>query len=543
MYCDFFGFKELPFAITPNPRFIFLSKHHREAFAHLLYGIDSHAGFIEFTGEVGSGKTTTLRALLSQLDENKYRTAFIFNPSLSSDELLRSINREFGIQATGTIDELMHALNQFLLWENAFGRTIVLVIDEAQNLDPKVLEQIRMISNLETDTDKLIQIVLSGQPELATLLEGDNLRQLSQRITVRFQLAPLDFEDMQAYIDHRLEIAGGWKAVSISPPALKKILRYSNGLPRLINILCDRVLLVAYADETREISERMVSKAIRELQRDSKKTKKIRLSKILAACLLAVSLAGSGYLIGLNTKSELKSQNHSNNQQSKPPIYNLQVTNADLARDLGPQSEIATAIVGFNQLAKEWNVRVVSDYRGKSVKSGLEMIATRRGLRILQFNGTLGELRQIGLPCILELSLPGIKGSRYLALIAESNGHFVAALSQSDRKHLSVAEISGIWTGNAYIPWRNLYKLPDRIDLSANAAQIGKFQQMLVKAGAMNSKPTNAYDQTTIDAVKKFQASRNLPADGIPGHQTLLLLYRASRTVTEPSLTIKTEIP
>jgi general secretion pathway protein A len=537
MYCDFFGFKELPFAITPNPRFIFLSKHHREAFAHLLYGIDNHAGFIEFTGEVGSGKTTTLRALLSQLDENKYRTAYIFNPSLSSDELLRSINREFGIKITGSIDELMHALNQFLLWENAFGRTIVLVIDEAQNLDPKVLEQIRMISNLETDTDKLIQIVLSGQPELATLLEGNNLRQLSQRITVRFQLAPLDFEDMRAYIDHRLEIAGGWKAVSISPAALKKILRFSNGLPRLINILCDRVLLIAYADETRDISDRMVSKAIRELRRGKSSAKKQLTWKILAVFLLAVSLAGLGYLVGNRTISESQESAQPSNQKPKVSVNNLHASHAALARELGPQSEVASSIIGFNLLAKEWNVRPVTGYRDISVNRGLEVIAARRGLRILQFRGNLDELLQIDSPCILELSLPGVTGNRYLALIEHTNGQFIVGAPQSNYTHLSDSELTGIWTGRAFIPWRNLHKLPDHIELSSNAAQIGMLQQMLVQAGTLSSKPSNAFDHATREAVKNFQVSRHLPADGVPGPHTLILLYRASKSVTEPSLT------
>jgi len=164
MYCEFYGFREKPFNITPNPRFLFLSKHHREAFAHLLYGIDNHAGFIKLTGEVGTGKTTVLRTLFEQLDERGHRTALIFNPCLTAQELMRSINREFGIPWEGlNSSELLDSLNRFLLDENTSGRTVVLVIDEAQNLEPQVLEQIRLISNLETKTDKLIQIVLAGR--------------------------------------------------------------------------------------------------------------------------------------------------------------------------------------------------------------------------------------------------------------------------------------------------------------------------------------------------------------------------------------------
>lgn len=268
MYCEFFGFAEKPFTITPNPRFIFLSKNHKEVFAHLLYGVRTHCGFIEITGEVGTGKTTALRTLLNQLESDSYRLAFIFNPSLSALELLRGINAEFGIEsAAASAGELLGALNHFLLQENAAGRTVVLVIDEAQNLQPAVLEQIRMLSNLETETDKLIQIILVGQPELGAMLERTELRQLSQRITVRYHLRPMGFDDARAYIGHRLEVAGSRAAGLFTPRAMKRIFRYSRGYPRLINILCDRSLLIGYTENSREITVGMVDTAIRELQR------------------------------------------------------------------------------------------------------------------------------------------------------------------------------------------------------------------------------------------------------------------------------------
>jgi general secretion pathway protein A len=241
MYCDFFGFTEKPFAITPNPRFIFLSKNHKEVFAHLLYGIRNHCGFIEINGEEGTGKTTALRTLLNQLESDSYRLALIFNPSLSAQELLRSVNAEFGIESTApSVADLLSTLNSFLLRENAAGRTVVLVIDEAQNLQPEVLEQIRLLSNLETETDKLIQIILVGQPELGAILERPELRQLSQRITVRFHLRPMDFDDACAYIRHRLDVAGCRDSEIFSPRAIRKIYRFAKGFPRLINILCDR---------------------------------------------------------------------------------------------------------------------------------------------------------------------------------------------------------------------------------------------------------------------------------------------------------------
>lgn len=266
MYCTFYGFRESPFTITPNPRFLFLSDQHREAFAHLVYAVESRTGFVELTGEVGTGKTTLLRTFLNRLDSEGHRTALIFNPCLSSLELLHSINREFGLACqTDSRMELLQALNEFLLEQKVAGRRVVLVIDEAQNLPVEVLEQIRLISNLETETDKLIQIVLSGQPELLSVLARPELRQLNQRITVRYHLLPMDFPSMRRYIDHRMELAGRYRAAEFSSGALKRIYRFSNGVPRLVNIACDRALLIGFTEETRMISVDMAVQAVSEI--------------------------------------------------------------------------------------------------------------------------------------------------------------------------------------------------------------------------------------------------------------------------------------
>lgn len=296
MYTSYFGFTEKPFSLTPNPRYLFLSKHHREAFAHLLYGINNRYGFIALTGEVGTGKTTVLRTLLSQLQDDQYRTALIFNPCLSGAELLRTIAAEFGITTSGDqVSELLAELNRFLLTENSAGRTVVLVIDEAQNLKPDVLEQIRLISNLETTDDKLIQIILAGQPELDELLQRPELRQLNQRIAIRYRLHAMNLSETRSYIAHRMVVAGNLNGVTFSGSALRFLYFKSNGIPRMINIMADRCLLLAYGDEKRTISTKMAKRAIRELS-DSPDSIVVSYRWFLIGMLLGLLLLATSFI-------------------------------------------------------------------------------------------------------------------------------------------------------------------------------------------------------------------------------------------------------
>lgn len=267
MYEAHFGLTEKPFSLTPNPRFLYLSRTHQEALAHLRYGLENRVGFIAVTGEVGTGKTTILRQLFEQLDETRFRLAMIFNPRLSVMELLRNVNREFGLPARKRSNlALVEELNQFLLAENRAGRIPTLIIDEAQNLEADVLEQIRLLSNLETDSDKLIQIVLVGQPELDALLDREELRQLAQRIAVRCRLDPLLYEEASGYIRHRLQVAGVFGDL-FEEKAQVAVCRWSGGVPRLINVLCDRALLCAYADGRHRVSSADVRQAAAELDR------------------------------------------------------------------------------------------------------------------------------------------------------------------------------------------------------------------------------------------------------------------------------------
>ncbi len=313
MYCSFYGITEKPFSITPDPKFLYLGKTHKEAFAHLLYGIRERGGFIVVTGEIGAGKTTLCRALLSHLDEDTL-VAFIFNPTLSALELLKSINEDFGIASQGTTQkELIDELNRFLLEKRLEGKNTVLIIDEAQNLDEEVLEQIRLLSNLETETEKLLQIILIGQPEFRHILEQPRLLQLNQRVTVRYHLQALSQKETAEYIHHRLSVIGGEDKVFFSPEALRKIWRSTKGVPRLINVLCDRVLLAGYGRKQKNIDGAMVDQARKEVTGHSVAMGPLRFVRSLRRGLAPVSLlviflvlVGLGFrdYLGENRKAE-----------------------------------------------------------------------------------------------------------------------------------------------------------------------------------------------------------------------------------------------
>ena len=266
MYLDYYGLKEPPFDITPNPRFIFFSPKHREAFNHLLYGIREHKGFVQLTGEVGAGKTTICRAMMEQLGD-RYATALVLNPVLDADQLIKTIAMEFGLDVR-SLDRLetVAALNHFLLEQVEQQKEAVLIIDEAQDLTNDLLEQIRLLSNLETDDRKLLQIVLMGQPELRDRLNDFNLRQLRQRITIRYHLSPLTRAEVGQYVHHRLQVSGAKGAPYFTIPALWRIYSYSSGIPRMVNAVSDKCLLAGYVQSRDRIDYRMVGRAIRELE-------------------------------------------------------------------------------------------------------------------------------------------------------------------------------------------------------------------------------------------------------------------------------------
>jgi general secretion pathway protein A len=307
MYEAFFGLKENPFTLSPDPQYLYLSPQHREALNCLIYGIHEKKGFMVITGGIGTGKTTLCRSLLAGLDDS-VATALIFNPALSDIELLKTINQEFGVRmgrGRGTKKRYLDALNAFLMQNFATGGNAVLLIDEAQNLPHGVMEQIRMLSNLETVREKLIQIILLGQPELLRLLALPSLRQLNERITVRYDLKPIARENVRHYVEHRIAKAGGGTEAIFVPGSYGPICRASRGIPRRINAICDRALLVAYGKDLRNVDRRIVRTAIRDIGPGyltdagpggmNRIAVRIMLAALLAAVLL---LAGYQYVTG-----------------------------------------------------------------------------------------------------------------------------------------------------------------------------------------------------------------------------------------------------
>ncbi len=526
MYWESFGFKEAPFALTPNPAFVFLSAPHQEAFAHLLFAIENRAGFIELSGEVGTGKTTIVRTLLNQLDPETHRTALIFNPTLSPLGLLREVNSEFGLSCdSADMRDLHQALNAYLLEENRAGRTVVLVIDEAQNLSVEVLEHVRLISNLETDSAKLIQIVLVGQPELNALLSRDELRQLDQRITVRYHLKPMGFDDTCAYIRHRIRFAAdGREPLSFSQGALKRIFGFSKGLPRLINGACDRALLLAYTRDCKEVSPQMAGLAIVDLRKDAPRRRRAvpmkPLSLGLVVCVLIV--AGFSLLSGSLLPGE------------KPPREAAPALTREAAwQGIAALPEQENLYAAVNAVLSSWQARGVEPVPGRPAT--LRVLARQRGLVATRMPGRLDDLVRVDAPALLHVAVPGA-GDRLVALLGVGTDQVSVAPPIAGRSTLTRAELASIWTGGATLLWKDFHGFTSRAKPAEKTAGVKLLQGLLKQAGCYSGPLNGEAGETTRAALAEFQRRERLMVDGKAGAQTLMLLYRRAGGFFPPGL-------
>jgi len=538
MYESFFALKEKPFSLTPNPRFLFLSKTHNEVYAHLIYGIESRAGFVEVTGEVGTGKTTILRTLLSHLDENKYRVAFIFNPKLTAFELLRNINREFGVADDGlSSPDLIHALNEFLLAENQAERTPILVIDEAQNLSGEVLEQIRLLSNLETEEDKLIQVILVGQPELRHHLSDHSLRQLNQRIAVRYQLRPLNREETSSYILHRLNIAGRPDGNVFSPKALNRVFQCSGGIPRRTNLICDRALLTAYSEERGIVSRRDVNQAVAELAGMGEGSQAgLQLPwKTFAAVAMALLVVLAGYFFLGTLDDQSVDATVMQTEQSTQPVAEQQAvpkTIPETAAETPAQPD--SLIASCNAVFSLWGVPLLdNDVLASRFDFDREFKA--RGLNLVRLAGQLDELTKFNVPILLPLSEE--QGGGYLAVLSQdSPDRWTVSPAYKGKETLSTFELNNLGMSMALLPWVDFASIGYVAIPGARGENVRRLQFLLGLTGCGDLPTNGRYGSLSAKCVKSFQRENGLIVDGLVGPRTLILLYRKAGAYKMPGL-------
>lgn len=546
MYFEFYGFKEKPFNLTPDPRFLFLSKNHKEAFAHLLYGINKRVGFMTLTGEVGTGKTTVLRALLDQLDREHYRTALIFNPCVSPTQLLKNICREFGIPPEEFEKEnLLDVLNRFLLEQNMEGRTAILVIDEAQNLDGSVLEQVRLISNLETESCKLIQIILAGQPELLQTLGKSQLRQLNQRITVRYHLKPLDFQDTVEYIEHRLDKARG--RVIFSTGAMKKIYKYSGGFPRVINAVCERVLLAGYMEDALEIKPRIAAKGISNFQNEL--SPGAPAYGIVRACVLLLAMAATMYAVTMyavypemtagspGTAASAPAPRPALQPNLQPALQkNARLQERELTDEAGRMTAPENARGAFAAVARLWGIQPLREGEDLEAPGALKRAVQTQGLRLYEFSGNATLLTRLGYPALLELYMPEKQEKRLAALVGLDDEALIVDPGSGKELTVPADTLNRYWTGRGYILWKNFWNLPAGMRGGEKGPQVKRLQRLLREAGVYTGPVTGTLDSGTYSAIKAFQMENGIGQDGVVGSQSLMLLYRSVDSFIVPKL-------
>lgn len=540
MYAPYFHLSEPPFSIAPNPRYLYPSPQHQEALAHLLYGIGVGGGFVVLTGEVGTGKTTLCRCLLDQLPED-VDLALIFNPRLSPRELLASICDELHIaypENRANLKQLIDLLNRHLLEVHARGRRTIVLIDEAQNLSFEVLEQIRLLTNLETNQAKLLQIILVGQPELGFLLARPNLRQLSQRICARFHLRPLNFRETAAYIRHRLAVSGGEDSL-FSRPAIGEIYRRSGGIPRVINLICDRALLGAYSLGKPRVNYAIARKAARELLPKPVGAHPKRSSTLTPFAFLLVLAVGGAVYLGLTLRPDPGALLHPLQADEQPksdlpppsppqaapapeparieePSFGELITDPGLTRDKA-----------FASLLSLWRVELQDD------TTDLCRWAETKALRCLAVNTDWFKLRSFDHPAVLEFTLPD--GTKRYAVLTGIRDDKIELSFGDRRRAIEFADILPFWRGGATLLWKP--PMGEAGVLAAgNRGEAVRWLRQMLHAPAQDGND-DYFDAALKARLIAFQMEHGLAADGVAGPYTLIHLAKRADDPDVPRLT------
>lgn len=559
MYKNFFGLKERPFKLVPNPAYLFLSRSHEEALAHLKYAITQGDGFVLITGEVGTGKTTLCRAFLDGLDENT-EAALVFNPTLDSLQLLKTINDEFGIDSDGdSAKDLIDTLNTFLMEKKAAGRKVILLIDEAQNLTQPVMEQVRLLSNLETNVSKLLQIILVGQPELGEMLDSYELRQLRQRITLSCLLVPLTLRESRQYIEHRINIAAQRPAIRFTHTAVRSIYNYASGIPRLINIACDRALLTAFSLNRRRITASIARSAIRELTR-SGAFRPNRLTEGIQGIVLLSALCGIFLAVVYFQPSPIRNHPVAMPVGKTAGTVSLPVPRepkASNAMAMAPKSEpVDASVMGLDDYLRAMDA---ASSRGNALRAALDLwsstgpinakmdtidddrdffriAAKQNGFLTRRISCNLKLVRSINLPVIMGLRMPGDFSVRYLTLYRIEGDRVALRGRGDDPIYGTLDQLESYCSGVATILWKDFHSITGEIPLNAPNDSIITLKMRLLELGFDDIKIGPLYDKATENAVRVVQQKHGIPVDGIVGALTKIVLYNDIGIVTIPHL-------
>lgn len=556
MYVQHFGLEHEPFSIAPDPRYLYLSERHREALAHLTYGLGAGGGVVLLTGEIGAGKTTVCRCFLDQVPAD-CRIAYIFNPKLTVTELLASVCEEFGVDVPAsagalTVKSYLDPLNRFLLEAHAAGRNSVLVIDEAQLLSPEVLEQLRLLTNLETSERKLLQIILVGQPELRAMLAQPGLEQLAQRVIARYHLGALDEADTGRYLLHRLELAGLNGPSPLGPRLLRSIHRYSGGIPRRINRLCDRALLGAFGQGLAEVDASTLRRAAQEVEgvEPQRVQAGIGWQKFAAGAGVGAVVVGVALLAWIDpgrptaTATALLPQPSAAVPQAlaKAPVAasepQLPSSDPAPAADSAPTAA-PIELAGLARVLRAKPLDEQTAWRDLAAQWGLQLGAGEACLAAAQMR--LGCYKSSsGLVLVRQLERPGIlnvdlkqAGQQWLLLVGIDSRHATVIVDGAPRK-LSLIDLASIWKGGFATFWRVPEPLLQPAPGDGSEPLAPWLSQQLAKIDGEPVRPDlRRIDVALRERLKTFQRAQGLVADGIPGPRSLMALNRATG-VDEP---------